>query len=493
MSVLINGSPTRIFHISRGLRQGCPLSPLLFNLVAEVLSSLFREAVAKGFLCGFKCQDSSIEISHLQFADDLLVFCGKSETQIRNCIRILRGFELVSGLSLNLRKSKLIGLNVEQSKVDRWASLLHCKSEKLPSSYLGLPLGNLKNFAAIWDPIVEKFKSKFAGWKTKLLSFGGRITLIKSVLSSLPLYFISLFPMPNSVSLKLSKLIVNFLWGSLEKRSIHWIKWETLCLPKEAGGLGLMDFDNMSEALRSKWLWRYGSEPNALWRKFVAALYEQDSSSMLPENLKTTNKSWVWRGIIRPLTNKDSVFSRNIHFSVGNGKRIKFWSETWIGNTPLKELFPRMYALAVNKSGVIAEFGHFEDGIWLWKIEFRRRTFDWENEVREAFFDLISSGKLCQDISDNVRWKANSNGIFSVKSFCSAAIGDMMIRDDFWKLVWVKAAPLMSKRLYGNLHTEEFLPGLNWLKEAVSKINILPVRFAVKNLKQFLTFSAIVL
>ncbi|KAL4313034.1 hypothetical protein GQ457_01G003880 [Hibiscus cannabinus] len=274
ISVLINGSPTKQFSISRGLRQGCPLSPLLFNIIAEALSSLLGKANEMGFFNGLNIGSRGVNISHLQFADDLIVFSGDSETGIRNIVRILRGFEIVSGLKLNINKSKLLGINVEEHVVESWASLIHCKSEKLPTVYLGLPLGNNRNDAQIWAPIVEKVKCKLAGWKAKSLSFGGRITLVKSVLTNLPIYFMSIFPMPGHICSLLSRMIANFLWGSIDRRAIHWVSWKTICLPKSCGGLGFMDFNSKNKALLLKWIWRYATEPDNLWRKVVEARYE---------------------------------------------------------------------------------------------------------------------------------------------------------------------------------------------------------------------------
>ncbi|KAL4320202.1 hypothetical protein GQ457_18G015870 [Hibiscus cannabinus] len=114
VSILVNGSPTVPFAIGRGLRQGCPLSPLLFNLVAEALSALLRKAIRLGFFSGFHIGQKAVEISHLQFADDLIVFCEASMTKIKNIVRILRGFEIAAGLKLNLSKTSLLGVNVDE-------------------------------------------------------------------------------------------------------------------------------------------------------------------------------------------------------------------------------------------------------------------------------------------------------------------------------------------------------------------------------------------
>ncbi|GMJ09510.1 hypothetical protein HRI_004620200 [Hibiscus trionum] len=118
ISVLVNGSHTKTFPISKGLRQGCPMSPFLFNVVAEALSSLLNKVVLKGLFSGFRVGAKGLELSHLQFADDLIIFCGDSEVQIKNVVRILKGFELASGLQINLNKSKLLGINVENTQID---------------------------------------------------------------------------------------------------------------------------------------------------------------------------------------------------------------------------------------------------------------------------------------------------------------------------------------------------------------------------------------
>ncbi|KAL4296842.1 hypothetical protein GQ457_12G018520 [Hibiscus cannabinus] len=319
ISVLINGTPTSPFAIRRGLRQGCPLSPLLFNIVSEALSAILKKASVYGYFKGFLIGKNAFEVSHLQFADDLILFCGASETQVRNVFRILKGFELAAGLKLNLKKTKLIGINMDKQKIDYWASLVKCQRDDFPCQYLGLPLGAKKNSLCLWDPIVDKFKTKLAGWKVKNLSFAGRVTLIKSVLNSLPVYYMSIFPMPAAVNSKISSLVARFLWGSMDNKSIHWIRWEDLVLPKSCGGLGLISFKTKNRALLNKWLWRFGVEKNSLWRKVINAKYGEDPYSMLPSNVRKTNKTWVWRNIVSPLTNTDDVFSHNIRLVVGDG------------------------------------------------------------------------------------------------------------------------------------------------------------------------------
>ena len=128
----------------------------------------------------------------------------------------------MSGLNINFFKSCIFGVNLENHILREWADKIRCNVNVLPSTYLGLPLGAKANSVKMWDSVVEKFERRLAGWKSNLLSMGGRVTMIKSVLACLPVYFMSLFQIPLSVKDKLDKLQRRFLWGSFNTtRKIH--------------------------------------------------------------------------------------------------------------------------------------------------------------------------------------------------------------------------------------------------------------------------------
>ncbi|XP_020973015.1 uncharacterized protein LOC110269490 [Arachis ipaensis] len=134
MSVLVNGSPSKPFKMERGLRQGDPLSPLLFVLVVDVLHRMLGEAVHNGRIAPLMVGRDHIELSHLQFADDTLLFCPLETEIIMNYKRLLRCFELMSGLSINFDKSSLISVNYEQEWVEQGCRLLGCNQAVLPVS-----------------------------------------------------------------------------------------------------------------------------------------------------------------------------------------------------------------------------------------------------------------------------------------------------------------------------------------------------------------------
>ena len=132
---------------------------------------------------------------------------------------------------------------------------LGCKVGQLPSAYLGLPLGAHNKASSVWDGVEERVRWKLALWKRQYISKGRRITLIKSTLSSMPLYQLSLFRTPKIVARRLEKLQRDFLWGrgNMERKA-HLVNWEMVCAGKEKGGLGLRKLVLLNKALLGKWV-----------------------------------------------------------------------------------------------------------------------------------------------------------------------------------------------------------------------------------------------
>ena len=116
---------------------------------------------------------------------------------------LLMWFEAISGLRANLEKSELI-LVGRVENVEELADKFGYKVGKLPSTYLGMPLGAPFKCAVAWDGIVERFRKRLTMWKRQYISKGGRITLIRSTLSNLPIYFMSIFQLPRVVRMRLA-------------------------------------------------------------------------------------------------------------------------------------------------------------------------------------------------------------------------------------------------------------------------------------------------
>lgn len=197
----------------------------------------------------------------------------------RNLIRILRCFELASGLKVNINKSKLFGISCSANEVEPVAGLLKCQVGSFPITYLGLPIGASMGRAVHWSPIVEKFKSKLSRWKASTLSFGGRVTLCKAVLGALGTYFFSLYKAPDKVVNELERIRMKFFWGgSLDKRKITWISWKKTLGPKENGGLGIGSLKAHNLALMGKWWWKFLDSKSGLWKEVVKAIHQDHGS-----------------------------------------------------------------------------------------------------------------------------------------------------------------------------------------------------------------------
>ncbi|GKB89145.1 reverse transcriptase domain, reverse transcriptase zinc-binding domain protein, partial [Tanacetum coccineum] len=132
-------------------------------------------------------------ISLLQYADDALFFGKWSRLNARNLIVILKCFEEASGLKVNLSKSKLYGVGVSIEEVKAVASSLCCINDSLPFIYLGLPVGKKMHLSDGWGEVINRLRNRLSVWKARSLSIGGRLILIKYVLDSIPIYFLSLF------------------------------------------------------------------------------------------------------------------------------------------------------------------------------------------------------------------------------------------------------------------------------------------------------------
>lgn len=142
-----------------------------------------------------------------------------------------------------------------------------CSSPGLLSRFA---VGAPSNSSMLWNPVIERLEPRLAGWRKQFLSKGGRLTLVKSTLSSLPTYFMSLFVIPVSVANKPEKLERDFLWeGSIVERKYHLVNWSSVCSNVRVGGLGIKKLRMFNMALLGKWMWRYMIERDALWKREV--------------------------------------------------------------------------------------------------------------------------------------------------------------------------------------------------------------------------------
>jgi hypothetical protein len=240
LAVLINGQPSSFFKSERGLRQGCPLSPYLFILVMEGLSLLLSKRIEEHLLKGLRLTNC-FRLVHLMFVDDVLIFLSADQGDWLALKETLQLFCKASGLALNFSKSTVHYWGISDTE------LLHLKASiPLPFyhlsvgfSYLGFHLKLGSSSPCDWQWLVALFEKKISLWCYKWLSLGGRFILVKSVLESLAVYWMTLERIPAKIIKLLRRLTFNFLWrDSAGNRRFHLCSWQELSKPRKAGGWG---------------------------------------------------------------------------------------------------------------------------------------------------------------------------------------------------------------------------------------------------------------
>ncbi|GAU42670.1 hypothetical protein TSUD_106440 [Trifolium subterraneum] len=336
MSVLVNGSPTADFKVGRGLRQGDPLSPFLFLIVAEGLTGLMRKAVELGKFKEYRI-NNNIQFQILQFAVDTILMGEGIWDNIWIIKTLLRSFELVSGLKINFVKSKLYGLNVDSRLLEVGSAFLSCRSETIPFKFLGIPVGANPRRQETWKSMVDAMIKRLNSWISRQLSYGG-----------------------------------NFLWGGgLDDKKLCWVKWDQICLPKESGGLGVKNLELFNLALLSKWKWRLLSDGDAIWADLLRFRYGHLPTQILGRDTHLTGaKHSIWWKDVVSLGRDFEVdwFKQHIGCRVGNGRDIGFWKFKWFGGHAFKDLFPTLFAKVTNHEVFIVGRmqGNGSNFVWSW-------------------------------------------------------------------------------------------------------------------------------
>ena len=172
-SILVNGSPKGFFGASNGLRQGDPLSPLLFIVAAHILNHMLALGMQNNLIQGIQFPNSRPQVLNIQYADDTLIFLTPGEDGIINLKRILCCFQVCSGLKINFSKSSLTGIRIPNAQLDRYCAILGCWPSAIPIVHLGLLLHVKKASYSDWALMIDKITSKLDVWKTRYLSLEG--------------------------------------------------------------------------------------------------------------------------------------------------------------------------------------------------------------------------------------------------------------------------------------------------------------------------------
>ena len=179
-------------------------------------------------------------LSILQYADDTILFMEHDMEKAKNLKLILSAFEQLSGLKINFHKSELFCFGDAQDEAAQYAELFGCGMGQFLISYLGIPIHYRRLTIAEWKHVEERLQKRLSSSKGKLLSLGGRLVLINSVLTNMVLYMISFFLIPKGVLHRLDYYRSRFFWQGDNEKKKYWLaKWDVVCRPKDHGGLGI--------------------------------------------------------------------------------------------------------------------------------------------------------------------------------------------------------------------------------------------------------------
>ncbi|GJW35337.1 hypothetical protein Tco_0058257 [Tanacetum coccineum] len=275
---------------------------LLSSILEDIKNVVFDAVSISSNSGNIPKLSSSLSISHLFYADDA-VFMGQwCDGNISTLIHVLECFYRASGLRINMSKSKILGVNVDSDKVKGAASKLGCLILKTPFTYLGSKVGGSMSRVHAWNEVIDRVKNRLSKWKMKTLSIGGRLTLLKSVLGSIPIFHMSIYRAPLSVLRTLESIRSKFFKGhDINSNKASWVNWKKVLASKEKGGLG------------------------------VSSLF---------------------------------ALNRGDHGYDGNGDKTVFWEDIWIDGKTLKNRFPRIMYVVVNLAKLITVGAKLAQLVW---------------------------------------------------------------------------------------------------------------------------------
>jgi hypothetical protein len=339
-----------------------------------------------------------------------------------------------------LEKSEIVPVGTVHG-INELAQVIGGRITTLPMKYLGLPLGARYKSKEIWNPILEKMERRLAEWKRLYLSKGGRLTLIKSTLSSLPTYFLSLFPIPSSVAKRIKKIQRDFLWGGIgEEFKYHLVNWRTVCTPLPMGGLGIRQTIPFNQALMGKWLWRFATENNAFWRQVIASKYGVEKGDWYTKEEREGHGVCLWKHIRLGW----QQFSKYVSYSIGSGERVSFWHNKWCREGIMKDIFLRLYLIARDKQALVSDYLTWHNEERVWSVTLIRDLQDWELEDFTTLMKTLYNIEIKRNTTDQLQWDHTGSGIYEVRSYYHI-IGSRGNQTFPWKSVWrVKVPPKVA-------------------------------------------------
>ncbi|GAU16832.1 hypothetical protein TSUD_367790 [Trifolium subterraneum] len=323
MSISLNGKQHGFFNCSRGVRQGDPLSPLLFCLAEEVISRSITKLVRDGKLTLIKGSRHMAVPSHILYADDIMLFCKASRTNIQALSDLFLNYAANSGQVVNPSKSFIYAGALSSQRLHFIAEQLGFNIGALPFVYLGAPIFKGKPKRSHLQPLADKIKSKLSAWKASYLFMAGRVQLIRSVIQGMMMHTISVYSWPSSLIKDLERWMRNFIWsGDVNQRKLVTMAWHRVYTPLNEGGLGIRSLSKLNEATNLKLCWEL-VQSNLQWAKFLRHRVLKGSSPI---------SYHIFSSIWSSVKNNFHDVCSNSSWQIGNGEEVNLWLDPWCGD-----------------------------------------------------------------------------------------------------------------------------------------------------------------
>ncbi|GAU26489.1 hypothetical protein TSUD_361220 [Trifolium subterraneum] len=292
----------------------------------DKLSHLIMHAVNEGLWKTLRAGRNGMNVSHLMFADDLLLFGEATENQMDCLMNILTKFCSMSGQEVSYEKTSILfSKNVSRHIRNKLVQKSGFRETNHLGKYLGVPLTGNAPRRSDFQYIINQVSAKLARWKVNQLSFAGRVTLAKSVIEATPIYPMMTNRIPKGCLEEINMLQRKFIWGETEgNNKYHAIRWEDVTRPKRFGGLGLRRLDTMNQACLLKLGWKFNSGASDLWCEVLHGKY---SCQTISENMVIkAPASSLWKNIVKLSSN----LNKYSFWAVGNGYSVDAWTSAWI-------------------------------------------------------------------------------------------------------------------------------------------------------------------
>ena len=323
-SVQVNGELAGFFGSSKGLRHGCALSPYLFVICMNVLSHMIDDTAVRRNI-GYHPKCKKIRLTHLCFADDLMVFVDGHKRSIEGIINIFKEFAGRSGLQISLEKSTIYVAGISEPERAQILSSFPFATGQLLVRYLGLPLLTKQMTTADYSPLLEMVRSKISSWTARFLSYAGRLALINYVIVSMVNFWMSAYRLPAGCIREIERLCSAFLWfgPDLNPKKAK-LAWTSICQPKREGGLGIKSLSEANKVSCLKLIWRLISRQSSLWVTWMWT-HVLRTGSFWSANERSSLGSWMWKRLL-----KYRDLAKTMHkVDVKSGISTSFWYDHW--------------------------------------------------------------------------------------------------------------------------------------------------------------------